>query len=107
MWECLTGKEPYPHLDQVNTALAVIKGETLPIPAACPVALGNLSINLSVYMLYLYIYLSINLSIYLFLYYHIVGDLMKRCWKMNPNQRPSFQELVSELTKLTQQLFPS
>lgn len=72
VWEIFAREIPFSELDNMQTAIAVLKGERLKVPSNCPMSLEK---------------------------------LLYKCWLENPDDRPNFTEILSELNKIENDFF--
>src|SRR5688572_18773228 len=77
-WECLTRQTPYPDLDNVNTIAAVLRYR---IHFMRVIVSGTR--------------LPIPTNCH-----PKLGVLLKSCWQDDPNKRPTFAQIVSELSQI-------
>jgi serine/threonine protein kinase len=67
VWEIFSREIPFAELDNMQTIIAILKGERLKIPEKCP---------------------------------NFLEKLLHKCWSINPENRPTFHEILLELNKI-------
>ena len=91
----ISGQVPYAALGGQEIVRKLRRGERLPKPDGCSDEMYVFFIKTRISFVFLAIFARGKvIKIFIFIFFIFSYDIMLTCWKANPKERPSFEELV-------------